>query len=865
MSMIKRLIIYSLFIFINAGFSWGTTVTATIVSPDGYPYASGTVIATLTPITGTIACNQYKVNGVSMGGSTTPCIVQGTMNSSGAFTITLTDDHTIFPTGSLWSITVCAQANNSCSSSLQDVFGTSINLSTAINNTLPTIAASAFQYPRMFANPEAAVSGLGSAYYNLIDNSIHLCIANPCSTNGNWISIGGSGGAVVGMAQGQPAGGGLTATSLDALNYSVAVSSWCGAISTCPLYTDESYAIHAIVQAFGAGGISLHIIDDMIGSQTWSRQPLTGMSGIFEDSHLGQHIINLDGMSSFEIPSTVHVIGMGSNANAQVPSNSWIQPCNPAIQNCNNGGFQGQSSSITSFVVSGDVATLTVPGTPFDTTTSDVNAVQTYRLIHIYGLNASGANNAWVVKAVTQTTAPQIITLWVVSGVTGSCNSGCTGTANLETPIVVNSTGGGGSTGQYHSGIDGFTINANYFPATGCYVQGEGEEAVGTGMMGIQCFNANDYYFRFDQSPAYGGSAGGDTNSMGSGPLEGNINPVFCTKTGGCSCNIGSAGCTTGTVPVNTLMSCGAGGVTATINPDPCANGNFVGMLNTGAVGPQGPGRFKGHLTMSIADKSNGGGSGIPQMVGSGATQASAFGNYGSTGVYDPIHGEYFNLGVAACGDVATQATWEEAYGSIPTTGVLFHGSSAFAFNSGGIGIDIGSAGNWANCTNIRFDGFNIGNGGSQIALQDNLTGVKCSDGTITYEHGNQTNPVLENSCVNTHSTNMSGPVLSMATAALYNDTGTTFTSNAGCTETGLTGGATHGSFTIGTSSACTTILTFGGVTFPPNNGYTCWAFDMTNAPSVPIRQSGALSTAHVTFKMTATSGDLIVFGCNGF
>jgi hypothetical protein len=759
-----------------------------------------------------------------------------------------------------------------------------------------------------------------------------LCIANPCSTNTNWIST--SGTAVSNMAQGQPAGGGLLPTSLDALNYSVAVSSWCGSSTVCSLYADECVAIHNIVSAFGSGGVSLHIIDDMTGRQTCSRQPLTGMSGIFEDSHLGYHWMMLDGMSTFEIPDTVHMVGMGGNSNLQNPSNSFIGPCNPALDDCVNGGFQAQVGTLTSFVVSGDVATVTVVGTPFTLTTTAVNALQPLREVNIYGSNVANENNAWFVKGfptisitsftiagqvltftnsgtnglstgfsvtlsaftgantnlngqtitvsasgLTATTfkgtvtgtgyvsgagtgqqvSPQIFQVWVASGVTNSCASGCTGTANLETPVISQGTGGG--SGSYDSFIDSWVIDCHYFPASGGYVQGQGEEETGFGPTGMHIASCMDYYARWEQSGIYGGQAGGDTNSMGAGPFSGNINPEYCAKAAGCSCNIGSFGCTTGTVPMGTLMSCGAGGVTATINPDPCTNGNFMGVAVLGSSFNQGPGRFKGHITISISDKSNGGGSGIPQMVGSGPVQACAYCVVGSTFQFDHLHSEYASTSIDVCGDVTRQASLQEAYGSYNTSGNFVGGFHSY--NTGGVGVTIGTAGFGAFCTNVRLDSVAIGLGTGN-ALIDNITGAKCADSMITYEHGNLTHPIIENTCLSTNGSNTSGPVLGVISSALYNSQGTIFTSNSGCSETTLKGGPTYGSFVIGTSSACTISLSFSALPFPPANGFVCWYSDLTNVPTVAIRQS-ASSTNGVNLKMTATSGDTIVFGCNGF
>jgi hypothetical protein len=91
---------------------------------------------------------------------------------------------------------------------------------------------------------------------------------------------------------------------------------------------------------------------------------------------------------------------------------------------------------------------------------------------------------------------------------------------------------------------------------------------------------------------------------------------------------------------------------------------------------------------------------------------------------------------------------------------------------------------------------------------------------------------------------------------------GTKFTSNAGCSETALVGGATAGSFTSGTTGTCTVTITMGGSATAPN-GWACFANDLTT-PSDTIKQT-ATSTTTATLSGTTVSGDAINFSCTGF
>lgn len=108
-----------------------------------------------------------------------------------------------------------------------------------------------------------------------------------------------------------------------------------------------------------------------------------------------------------------------------------------------------------------------------------------------------------------------------------------------------------------------------------------------------------------------------------------------------------------------------------------------------------------------------------------------------------------------------------------------------------------------------------------------------------------------------------SGDTTGKLKAAGYMSVGTTFTTNAGCTDSALTGGATAGKFTIGQGTACTTIITMGNTATAPN-GWSCTAYDQTTVPTVAIRQTASTATT-ASLLMTGTTNDVITFACIGY
>jgi hypothetical protein len=85
---------------------------------------------------------------------------------------------------------------------------------------------------------------------------------------------------------------------------------------------------------------------------------------------------------------------------------------------------------------------------------------------------------------------------------------------------------------------------------------------------------------------------------------------------------------------------------------------------------------------------------------------------------------------------------------------------------------------------------------------------------------------------------------------------GTAYTAS-GCSYTTILGGGFAGSYHSGTTGTCTVTVTFSGTA---NNGYSCWANDLTTTANV-IKQT-ATTTTTATLAGTTASGDIVNFGC---
>ena len=535
--------------------------------------------------------------------------------------------------------------------------------------------------------------------------------------------------AVHNQAKGQPAVG-ITPAGVTTSPASVSLAAWCGDYTggTCPGFLSEAHAIQAIVASYGCttpNNASCNILDDLSGPQYWFEQPLPGnFTGRMDIKANGpQHLVLVDGMSTVNLPTDTQIHGMGGTSSDQIGENTEIAMCNPLTDLCPQGGFQIQNTSATSIglSVTGSVMTVTLTtGTPFTTSSTAVNQLVAKRKVCIAGASTAADNGCFFVNAVTQTTSPQIFTLNVDSANQVTCASPCgSAVAYLGTPLISFGTGNGG--GEFHTRMGDLVLDCHIMIGGGGFVNAQGEEGTGTDGV-LQLYNCPADGFVLEQSGIYGGNGTiGTTNGGTYANIALNFNPFLVTKVGGANCsNSGIGACAAGNVPVGSPITCGAGTANfAILTPNPCVNPNWTGAQITGTNGNQGTGEIQ-RLTISCQDKT--------------ATAACIFSPLGAsqpTGIvvagqhisFGDTHTEFVQNAADFCGDSAINASLQETYGSVLTSGILWHGGFV-GFNAagGGIGVDIGQSGAGATCNDIIIEGVNLGAGSGTI-LKDNITG----------------------------------------------------------------------------------------------------------------------------------------------
>lgn len=101
--------------------------------------------------------------------------------------------------------------------------------------------------------------------------------------------------------------------------------------------------------------------------------------------------------------------------------------------------------------------------------------------------------------------------------------------------------------------------------------------------------------------------------------------------------------------------------------------------------------------------------------------------------------------------------------------------------------------------------------------------------------------------------------------AAAYMSEGTTFTTNGGCTETSLTGGASVGVFTNGATGTCTTIVTLGNTATALHG----WNGSVTDRTTPPATANCRVTTSNATTATIGCTGlvanDIIAFSLTGY
>lgn len=183
----KRIGLGLALILLGTASARATSVTATVTDAASQSWNNGTWSATLVtksgfypPSTGyVIASTQFPVpnaNGVS-----------GALDSSGAFSTTLTDVKTIAPAGATWRIQVCPLASSGCFVAQVDVTGVSENISAQLAPPAATVNLSIpAAYYLAYSDSEIINGNLGQTYTNLITSDFKVCLTIPCG----WVALG---------------------------------------------------------------------------------------------------------------------------------------------------------------------------------------------------------------------------------------------------------------------------------------------------------------------------------------------------------------------------------------------------------------------------------------------------------------------------------------------------------------------------------------------------------------------------------------------------------------------------------------------------------------------------------------------------
>jgi hypothetical protein len=184
------------------GLLWGvpvlaqsTTVSGTITDAGAQAWFAGTIQFLFRPADSNPTA-QYFWNGAPFDKSTTIPANPLSLNGSGAFSgISVPSNTAIAPAGSTWTVTACPAAtvpncftkNLTITGTTQDISSQVIPPAVVVNLSVPLLGA------RAYADGEIVGGTPGIQYFNVTDNTVHVCVQSgfpPCT----WLaqSTGGS-------------------------------------------------------------------------------------------------------------------------------------------------------------------------------------------------------------------------------------------------------------------------------------------------------------------------------------------------------------------------------------------------------------------------------------------------------------------------------------------------------------------------------------------------------------------------------------------------------------------------------------------------------------------------------------------------
>lgn len=175
----------------GSALSQTSAVTATITDPDSQTWNNGTYTINFIPAPNSPGPSTWT------GGALTTQFT-GSLNSSGVLSVSVADNTTVSPPGSLWQFTLCPNSSAPCQNVRTQVTGASPNLSTTLSNGLiaPRFGPGPFAYG--YADAEVITPLLPGVVYFNVTNTVQRI------WNGSaWINGSGTGaGTVTSVATG---------------------------------------------------------------------------------------------------------------------------------------------------------------------------------------------------------------------------------------------------------------------------------------------------------------------------------------------------------------------------------------------------------------------------------------------------------------------------------------------------------------------------------------------------------------------------------------------------------------------------------------------------------------------------------------
>lgn len=163
-----------------------TSVSATITDTSSQTWANGTYAFSFYPGAST---GPFYYQGAPF----TPTVFSGALDNSGSFSgVSIPSSNFIAPALTQWTLTVCPASTSQCFTQTQSIQGATQTLT--VTPPPPVVSAQAQILTNAYTNGEISGARRGATYFNLTDNTIHVCTALPCSSN--WVSIQSAGGAV---------------------------------------------------------------------------------------------------------------------------------------------------------------------------------------------------------------------------------------------------------------------------------------------------------------------------------------------------------------------------------------------------------------------------------------------------------------------------------------------------------------------------------------------------------------------------------------------------------------------------------------------------------------------------------------------